>query len=170
MWKRVGGGIQRAIESWPCLQSTNCWFRWIQDIGIVLRVSLSSGSMDKGSCFRSNLETRVFLSKWIWNFSTYGHLCKFLDHDLVASIPTWNLPKHSWMTHQNPVLMHDWNSMPRVGIQHVCMKAFRRWDSKCHRMMIVARIDEPSTLLGLGHRDSARGFPLLSLHGQGILF
>ena len=46
-----------------------------------------------------------------------GQICKFLDHECVASVPTWNLPKHACMTVWNPVLMHGWNYMPRVGIQ-----------------------------------------------------
>ena len=39
----------------------------------------------------------------------------------------------------------------------------------CDRMMVVARIDEPSTPLDSRHRDSARGGPLLQVHGQGII-
>ena len=74
----------------------------------------------------------------------------------MASIPTWNITKHTCMAHRNPILMHGFHSIPRVGIQHVSLKAYRRWDSTCHRMMIVARINEPSDLLDLGHRDSAR--------------
>ena len=40
----------------------------------------------------------------------------------------------------------------------------------CHKMMVVAWIDKPSTLLDLGHWDSARSGPLLWVHGQGIIF
>ena len=60
------------------------------------------------------------------------------------------------MTHCNPILMHGWNSMSRVRIQQVSLKACRRWDSMCHRMMTVARIDKPSDLLDSRHRDSSR--------------
>ena len=99
-----------------------------------------------------------------------GHLCKFLDREHVASIPTWNLPKHIFMTYLNPVLMHDFHSMPRVGIQHVSLKAYRRWDSTCHRMMVLSWINELSNSLDSWHWDSFRGGPLLWVHGQGILF
>ena len=74
------------------------------------------------------------------------------------------------MTHRKPILMHDLHSMARVVIQQVSLKACRRWDSTCHRIMIVARIDKPSTSLDSGHRDSARDGPLVWVHGQGIIF
>ena len=88
----------------------------------------------------------------------------------MASDPTWNLPKHACMTHQNLIFMHSFHSMPRVWIQQVSLKACNRWASMCHIMMIVARIDEPSTPMDLGHWDSARGGPLLRVHGEAILF
>ena len=72
------------------------------------------------------------------------------------------------MAHQNPILMHGFHSMPLVGIQHVSLKAYRRWDSMCHIMMTIDRIDEPLTPLNLGHHDSAKGGPLLWVHGQRI--
>ena len=99
-----------------------------------------------------------------------GWLCKFLDREHVASVPTWNLPKHACMTHQNPVLMQSFHSMHRVGVQEVSMKAYRRWASTCHKMMIVAWINKPSIPLDLGHHDSAKSGPLLWVHGQGIIF
>ena len=34
-----------------------------------------------------------------------GRLCKFLDREHVASIPTWNLPKHTYMAYLNPILI-----------------------------------------------------------------
>ena len=40
----------------------------------------------------------------------------------------------------------------------------------CNKMMVVARIDKPSNPLDLVHLDSARGVPLLWVHGQGIIF
>jgi len=36
------------------------------------------------------------------------------------------------------------------------VKACRRRGSSCHRMMMVAMIDEPLNMLDLGHRDSVR--------------
>ena len=98
-------------------------------------------------------------------FAHRGQLCIFLDHECVASIPTWNLPKHICMTHQNTFLMHGFHSMPRLGIQQVSLKACRRWDSTCHRMMTVAQIDEPSAPLDSRNRDSARGGPILRVNG-----
>ena len=54
----------------------------------------------------------------------------------------------------------NFHFMPRVGIQQVSLKACRRWVSTCDRMMVVARIDEPSDPLDSKHRDSARvGWP-----------
>ena len=94
-------------------------------------------------------------------FSHMGKLCKLLDRECVVSVPTWNLPKHACMSHHNPILMHGFHSMPRVGIQQVSLKACRRWDSACHRMMTMDPINEPSTPLDSGHWDSARGGPLL---------
>ena len=70
-WRSSPTGFQGyMLNPYPWLRSTNCWLCWIQDIGIVLGVTHSSSSIDKGSWFRSILETRVLLSKWIWNFST----------------------------------------------------------------------------------------------------
>ena len=66
--------------------------------------------------------------------------------------------------------MHIFHSMPRLGIQQVSLKAYRRWDSTCHIMMIIARIDEPLALLDLGHWDSATIGPLIWFHGQVIIF
>ena len=106
-------------------------------------------------------------------FAHGGQLCIFLiflNREHVASVPTWTLPKHACMTHRNLVLMHSFHSMPRLGIQQVSLKACRRWDSTCDRMMFVARIDELSNLLDLRHRDSVMGGPLLWVHGQGIIF
>ena len=85
-----------------------------------------------------------------------GWLCKFLDRECVVSVPTWNLPNHACMTHQNSVLMHSFHSMHQVGIQQVSLKAYRRWDSTCHRIMNVAQIDKPLAPLDSGHWDSAR--------------
>ena len=95
-----------------------------------------------------------------------GWLWKFLDRECVPSVPTWNLPKHTFMTHQNLILIHGFHSMPWVGIQQVSVKAYRRWDSMCDRMMVVARIDELSALLDSRHQDSAREGPLIWFHGQ----
>ena len=89
-------------------------------------------------------------------FAHRGQLCKFLKHEHVASVLTWNLPKHTCMTHYNAILMHSFHSMPRVGIQQVSLKSYRRWDSTCDRMMVISRIDEPLDSLDSGHRDSAR--------------
>ena len=82
-------------------------------------------------------------------FAHRGQLCKFIDRECVAIVPTWNLPKHACMTHRNPFLMHGFHSMPRLGIQQVSLKAYRRWDSTYHRMMTVDQVKEPSTLLDL---------------------
>ena len=46
--------------------------------------------------------------------------------------------------------------MPWVGIQQVSLKACRRWELMFHRLMTIARIDEPSAPLDLVHHDSAR--------------
>ena len=80
-------------------------------------------------------------------FAHRGRLCKFLDRELVASVPTWNLPKQAYMTHQNLVLMHVFHSMPQVGIQHVSLKACSRWDSTCDKIMAIARFDKTSNSL-----------------------
>ena len=66
--------------------------------------------------------------------------------------------------------MHGFHSMPRLVIQQVSLKAYRRWDSTCHSMMTVARIDKTSAPLDLEHWDIARGGPLIWLHGQEIIF
>ena len=50
--------------------------------------------------------------------------------------------------------IYGFHSMPQVGIQQVSLKACRRWDSTCHRMMIVSQIDELLDPLDSGHRDS----------------
>ena len=89
-------------------------------------------------------------------FAHRGQLWKFLDCEHVASIPTWNLPKHACTNHQNPFLMHGFHSMPWLGIQQVSLKACRRWDSMFHRLMNIARINKPSASLDSVHRDSAR--------------
>ena len=89
-------------------------------------------------------------------FAHRGQLCKFLDREHVASIPTWKIPKHSCMNHHNIFLMHSFHSMARVGIQQVLVKAYRRWDSTLHKIMTIAWIDEPLDPLDLGHWDSAR--------------
>ena len=49
-----------------------------------------------------------------------------LDRERLDSVPTQNMPRQTCITHRNPVLMHDWNYMPRVGIQQVSLKAYRR--------------------------------------------
>ena len=103
-------------------------------------------------------------------FAHRDQLSEFIDRECVASVPTWNLPKHACMTQRKPILMHDFHSMPRIGIQEVSLKACRRWDSTCDRMMVVAQIDEPSDSLDLRHRDSAMGGPLIWFHGQETIF
>ena len=103
-------------------------------------------------------------------FAHRGQLCKFLNLELVARVTTWNVPKHACTTHQNPFFMHSWNSMPLVGIQHVSLKAYRRWDSMCHILMTMTQIDEPLNPLDSRHRDSTRGGCIISVNGQGILF
>ena len=76
-------------------------------------------------------------------FAHRGQIFKFLDCEHVASVPTWNLPKHTSMTHQNPILIHGFHSMPQVGIKQVSLKSCRRRDSMCHIMMVMAQINEP---------------------------
>ena len=88
----------------------------------------------------------------------------------MARAPTWNMAKHTYMNPQNPVFLHSWNSMPPVAIQQVSLKACRRLDSTFHTMMFVDWINELSNPLDSGHLNSAMGVPLLSLHGQEILF
>ena len=102
-------------------------------------------------------------------FSHRDQLGKFIDRECVARVPTWNLPKHAFLTHRNPILMHSFHSMPRVGIQQVSLKPCMRWDSMYDRMMDLSRIDEPSAPFDSGHRDSSMGVPLLWFHGQGII-
>ena len=80
-----------------------------------------------------------------------GQLRILLDREHVASVPTWTLPKHACMTHQNLFLMHGFHSMPRLGIQQVSQKPCRRWDSMCHKIMAVAQIDESLNPFDLGH-------------------
>ena len=88
----------------------------------------------------------------------------------MARVPTWDLPKHGRMTHRNPILMHSFHSMPRLGIQQVSLKAYRRWDSTCDRMMVIDRINELSTPLDLGRQDSATGAPLIWSMDKGSFF
>ena len=93
---------------------------------------------------------------WVRECQFISHrvqICKFLGRECVASIPTWILPKHAFMTHWKPFLMHGFHSMPQLGIQRVSLKA---WDSTFHRLMTVAWIDEPLAILDSVHRDSAR--------------
>ena len=126
--------------------------------------------MDKGSFFGQ------FWKLWFCSVSEclistrMGWLCKFLDHECVASVPTWNFPKHTCTTHWKPFLMHGFHSMPQLGIQQVSLKACRRWDSSCHRMMTVARINKLLALLDSRHRDTTMAGPLIWFHGQGIIF
>ena len=89
-------------------------------------------------------------------FANRGQLRIFLDHECVASVPTWNMPKHACTTHRNSFLMHGFHYMPRSGIQRVSLKACGRWNSTFHRLMTISRIDEPSYPLDSVHRDSAR--------------
>ena len=103
-------------------------------------------------------------------FAHRVQLYKFLDCECVSSVPTWNLPQNTCTTHRKPILMHDFHSMPWVGIQEVSLKACRSWNSKCDKMIFVARIKESSTPLDSGHWDSARRVPLLWVHVQGIIF
>ena len=103
-------------------------------------------------------------------FAHGGQIHIFLDRECVASVPTWNIPKHTCMTCRNPILLHGFHSMRRLGIQHVSLKACRRLDSMCHKMMVIAQIEKSSIPLDLGHWDSARSDPLLWSHGQGIIF
>ena len=44
------------------------------------------------------------------------------------------------------------------------VKAYRRWDSTCHRIMTVSWINEPSIPLDSGHWDSS----MLSLYSSSI--
>ena len=139
-WKPVGGELQHAIEWWLWLGSTNHRLCWIHDIGIVLRCpsplvpwkrDIVLGQFWKlGFC--SVRECEILAHR--------GQIWKFLDHEHVARITKWNLPKISCMTHRNPFLMHGWNFMPRVGIQEVSLKVCRSWDSTCIRMMSMAHI------------------------------
>ena len=103
-------------------------------------------------------------------FAHGGQLRILLDRECVASVPTWNMPKISCTTYQKPILMDIFHSMPRVGIQQVSLKACRRWDSTFHRMMTVTQIDGILDLLDSRHQDSARGGPLLWVHGQWVIF
>ena len=50
-------------------------------------------------------------------FAHGGQIRILLNRECVASIPTWNLPKHACATHWKPFLMHSFHSMPRVRIQ-----------------------------------------------------
>ena len=56
-------------------------------------------------------------------FAHRGHIFKFLDCEHVASVPTWNLPKHTCMKHWNPVLMHGFDFVCWVVFQHVSLRA-----------------------------------------------
>ena len=62
-------------------------------------------------------------------FAHVGQIRILLNDECVASIPTWNMPKHACMTYQKLILIHGFHSMPRVGIQQVSLKAWRRLDS-----------------------------------------
>ena len=137
---------------------------WIDELSTSLysghqdsaRVGLYSGSMDKGSYFCKFWKLGFCLVSECEIFAHRGQLCKFLDHECVASVPTWNLPKHACMTHQKPILVHVFHYMPLVGIQWVSLKACRRWDSTFHRLMTIAPINELSAPLDSVHCNSAR--------------
>ena len=99
---------------------------WIQDIEIVLgwpsnlvpwRRDHYFGQFWKpGFCSVSECEI----------FAHGGQIRTLLNRECVASVPTWNLPKHTFMTPQKLVLMNGWNSMAQVGIQQVSLKSHRR--------------------------------------------
>ena len=151
-----GGRIQCAIESWPLLGSTNRQLHWISNIEIVLGWPSNLLPWRIDHYFGQFWKLGFFLVSECPISIHMGWLCKFLDHECVAIVPTWNLPKHACTTHRKAFLMHNFHSMPWVGIQRVSLKVWRRWDSTCHRIMNVSWIDEPSAPLDSGHQDSSR--------------
>ena len=142
----------------------NHWIRWFQDIEIVLgwpsnllpwRRDHYFGQFWKlGFCSVSECEI----------FAHGGKIHILLDLECVDSIPTWKMPKDTHITYRNPVLLHGFQSMPRVGIQQVSQKPCRRLDSMCHKMIAVARINKPLTPLDSGHQDNSWRGPLLLVH------
>ena len=74
-------------------------------------------------------------------FAHKGQLHILLDREHVARVTTWYMPKNDCMTYQNPILMHNFHSIPWVGIQQMSLKACRMWESVCHRMMCVPQIE-----------------------------
>ena len=128
------------------------------------------GPWTRDCFFGQFLKLGFFLVRECEIFAHRGRLCIFLDRECVASVPTWKLPKKICVTHRKPFLMHGFHSMSCVGIQQVSLKARRRLDSRCHKVMDIARIDKPSTPLDSECRYSPVSGPLLWVHGQGIIF
>ena len=136
--KAYGRWYSCSIDWWPFLGSTNRQICWIQDIRIVLGWSSNLGPWTRDNFF-CQFWKLGFCSVSECPISAHtGLLWKFLNREHVASISTWNLPKNSCMTHWNPFLMHDFHSMPRLGIQRVSLKAYGRWDSMFYRLMTIA--------------------------------
>ena len=63
------------------------------------RVVLYYGSMDKRSFFCQFWKLGFCSVSECEIFAHRGQLHIFLDRECVASVPTWNLPKHAFMTH-----------------------------------------------------------------------
>ena len=85
---------------------------WIQYIWIVLGCPSNMGP---------RIRDHFFGQFWKLGFCSVGE-CKIFAHggqlrillnrEFLDSFPTWNMPKHSWMTYRNPVFMHGFHSMP----------------------------------------------------------
>ena len=86
--------------------------RWIQYIGIVLEWTSTLGPWTRDHFFCQFWKLGFFLVSECEVFAHGGQHRIFLNHEHVATIPTCNMPKHTCMTHRNPILMHSFYSMP----------------------------------------------------------
>ena len=111
----------------------------------------------------------IFLEYRSWSYKDISLNLIIISFTLIICFSTGS-PKHTCMTHWKPFLMHGFHSMSWVGIQQVSLKACRRWHSTCDRMMVIARINKPSTPLDSRHWDSSIGGPLIWFHGQETIF
>ena len=73
--------------------------------------------MDKGSFFGQFWKLGFCSVSECEFFAHGGQILILLDLEHVDSVTIIKIPTNACMTYHNPVLMHDFHSMPQVGIQ-----------------------------------------------------
>jgi len=93
-------------------------------------------------------------------FSLRGIFFKTMDREIVDSVITWDLAKHTCRILQNSIILICFDYNPPNQILDVSLNGFRKWVTTHHKNLTETWINEPFIVFDSWHHIIAMGTAL----------